>query len=104
MTKNEGACRAAQADTQYSALTRTTHATRSASTQAVVGAEGATLAYRWGRHADEQTGVYAAPHLSAAPSAALIIVDRWIVWAGPSARARARQLQIYMDRAGGQQA
>ena len=36
------------------------------------------LAYRWGRHADEQTGVYAAPHrahLSAAPSVGVIIVD-----------------------------
>jgi hypothetical protein len=33
------------------------------------------LAYRWGRHADEQTGVYAAPRLSAAPSAGVIIVN-----------------------------
>ena len=33
------------------------------------------LAYRWGRHADEQTGVYAAPRLSAAPSVGVVIVD-----------------------------
>jgi hypothetical protein len=33
------------------------------------------LAYRWGRHADEQTGVYAAPRLSAAPSVGVVIVN-----------------------------
>ena len=33
------------------------------------------LAYRWGRHADEQTGVYAATRLSAAPSMRVIIVN-----------------------------
>jgi hypothetical protein len=37
------------------------------------------LAYRWGRHADEQTGVYAAPRLSAAPSVGVIIVNIYLV-------------------------
>lgn len=37
------------------------------------------LAYRWGRHADEQTGVYAAPRLSAAPSVGVIIVNIHLV-------------------------
>jgi hypothetical protein len=37
------------------------------------------LAYRWGRHADGRTGVYAAPYLSVAPSATMVIVDTLMI-------------------------